>query len=183
MYIKIDMQIFGLSVTSPHRFPVLLLYIICCTCYNLAMSFLFKNNCYRRAPLLAHHHPLQPCHVTLFSCNLKVSVDDATCNVNYICCRALGGESTHVTANKIPVPEPRAPIRSLITLKPPMQAPPKAAAVGMTLLSSRYMLCSLCPAMTKPCSRSCFATSRGADPETSIQVLLNTAQATSMKIT
>ena len=77
-------------------------------------------------------------------------------------------DSTHVTASKIPVPEPRAPIRSLPTDKAPIQAPPNAAAVGMILLSSLYMLCSRCPAMTNPCSFNCLATSRGAAPLTSI---------------
>lgn len=89
---------------------------------------------------------------------------------------------THVTANKIPVPLPKAPIKSLATLNPPMHAPPNAAAVGITLFSSLYMLCSRCPAITSPCSLSCLATSRGAEPDTSIQVFEKTAQATSMKV-
>lgn len=36
--------------------------------------------------------------------------------------------------------------------------------------------------MTRPCSFSCLATSRGAEPETSIQVFEKMAQATVMKI-
>jgi hypothetical protein len=41
-----------------------------------------------------------------------------------------------VVAIKIPVPLPRAPIISATTESKPRVAPPKAAAVGMTLLSS-----------------------------------------------
>jgi len=40
-----------------------------------------------------------------------------------------------VTASKIPVPEPIAPIKSARTERKPIQRPPKAAAVGMYLLS------------------------------------------------
>ena len=38
-----------------------------------------------------------------------------------------------VTANKIPVPEPMAPIKSANTDSAPIHRPPKAAAVGMYL--------------------------------------------------
>lgn len=38
-----------------------------------------------------------------------------------------------VTAKRIPVPEPIAPKKSAITDNPPIQRPPKAAAVGMYL--------------------------------------------------
>lgn len=38
-----------------------------------------------------------------------------------------------VTAKRIPVPEPIAPKKSAITDSPPIQRPPKAAAVGMYL--------------------------------------------------
>lgn len=38
-----------------------------------------------------------------------------------------------VTANKIPVPDPIAPMKSAKTDRAPMQRPPKAAAVGMYL--------------------------------------------------
>ena len=93
-----------------------------------------------------------------------------------------GEKGTHVTANKIPVPLPNAPNKSLATDSAPMQAPPNAAAVGITRFNSLYMLCSRCPAITSPCSFSCLATSLGADPETSIQVLLKTAHATTMKV-
>uniref|UniRef100_H2XS86 Uncharacterized protein n=1 Tax=Ciona intestinalis TaxID=7719 RepID=H2XS86_CIOIN len=41
-----------------------------------------------------------------------------------------------VTASKIPVPEPMAPMKSAITDKAPIQRPPKAAAVGIYLFSS-----------------------------------------------
>jgi hypothetical protein len=40
----------------------------------------------------------------------------------------------------IPVPEPSAPIMSLATDNAPIMAPPKAAAVGITLFSSLYIL-------------------------------------------
>lgn len=42
-----------------------------------------------------------------------------------------------VTANKIPVPDPMAPMKSAMTDKAPMQSPPKAAAVGMYLKKKR----------------------------------------------
>jgi len=38
-----------------------------------------------------------------------------------------------VTAKRIPVPDPIAPIKSAKTDKAPIQRPPKAAAVGMYL--------------------------------------------------
>eukprot|EP00983_Pelagomonas_calceolata_P105062 1159089-Pelagomonas_calceolata.AAC.18 len=38
-----------------------------------------------------------------------------------------------VTANKIPVPEPMAPMKSATIVNAPMHMPPKAAAVGMYL--------------------------------------------------
>lgn len=38
-----------------------------------------------------------------------------------------------VTANKIPVPDPMAPMKSANTDRAPMHRPPKAAAVGMYL--------------------------------------------------
>lgn len=53
-----------------------------------------------------------------------------------------------VTAMRIPVPLPRAPMRSAATLRRPRMAPPKNAAVGITRLSSLYMLPSRCPAIT-----------------------------------
>lgn len=38
-----------------------------------------------------------------------------------------------VTANRMPVPEPIAPMKSAKIERAPMQQPPKAAAVGMYL--------------------------------------------------
>ena len=38
-----------------------------------------------------------------------------------------------VTAKRIPVPDPMAPIKSARTDRAPMHRPPKAAAVGMYL--------------------------------------------------
>ena len=134
----------------------------------------------------SHNHPLQPGHIALLRRNLKVPVDNAAIQstqvFRYLSAKQVRN-STHVTASSIPVPEPRAPIRSLATDKAPMQAPPNAAAVGMILLSSLYMLCSRWPAMTSPCSLSCFATSRGAEPLTSIQVFENPAHAVTMNTT
>ena len=49
---------------------------------------------------------------------------------------------TYVTAKRIPVPEPRAPERSEMTERAPMQAPPKAAAVGIMRFNSLYIDCS-----------------------------------------
>lgn len=132
----------------------------------------------------SHHHSLQPCHVALFSGNFKVPVYNADVQSVQLFQHSVANEnwdSTHVTAKRIPVPEPRAPIRSLATDRAPIHAPPNAAAVGMILLSSLYMLCSRWPLMTSPCSLSCFATSRGAEPLTSIQVFEKIAHADSMK--
>lgn len=53
-----------------------------------------------------------------------------------------------VTAIKIPVPLPIAPMRSATTDKRPRMAPPNAAAVGMTRFSSLYIEPSRCPAIT-----------------------------------
>ena len=41
-----------------------------------------------------------------------------------------------VTASKIPVPDPMAPMKSAKTVSAPMQTPPKAAAVGIYRFSS-----------------------------------------------
>ena len=129
---------------------------------------------------LAHDHPLQPSHVAFFGCDFEIAVDNAIRWSARSPCSSKCVSNTYVTANKIPVPDPSAPIKSLATLNPPIQAPPKAAAVGMMRLSSLYMLCSRWPAITRPCSFNCLATSRGADPLTSIQVFEKIAQATSM---
>lgn len=47
-----------------------------------------------------------------------------------------------VTARRILVPLPLAPIKSAPTLNNPSVAPPNAAAVGMTLFNSLYILTS-----------------------------------------
>lgn len=128
----------------------------------------------------SHHHPLQPRHIAFLCSNFEIPVDNSAIQSVRIFRGKRKIDITHVTASKIPVPEPRAPMRSLATDRAPMHAPPNAAAVGIILLSSRYMLCSRCPAMTSPCSLSCLATSRGAEPLTSIQVFEKRAQADSM---
>ena len=82
-------------------------------------------------------------NVALTGGNFEVAVDDTRIGVSdYEIGMAYLGMETHVTASRIPVPLPRAPRRSEATERAPMQAPPKAAAVGMTRLSSLYMLCS-----------------------------------------
>ena len=134
----------------------------------------------------SHHHSLQPSHIAFLCRNFKVPVDNATILLaqifKYLAAKH-NWDSTHVTASSIPVPEPKAPKRSLATDRAPIHAPPNAAAVGMILLSSLYMLCSRCPAMTSPCSLSCFATSRGAEPLTSIQVFEKIAHAVNINTT
>lgn len=90
---------------------------------------------------LAHYHSLHATHVTLFGRNFEVSVDNPrvlVSNGSFDCKK----HSTYVTARRVPVPEPRAPRRSLATERAPMQAPPNAAAVGMMRFSSLYMLWS-----------------------------------------
>ena len=95
---------------------------------------------------------------------------------------------------------PMAPMKSASTESAPMQSPPKAAAVGMYLLSSWIMDVSLWPLITiynttmlnlqlqssilsrllTCCSLSCLATSLAELPDTSIQVLLKNAQLPNM---
>ena len=87
-----------------------------------------------------------------------------------------------VTDNNIPVPVPIAPMKSAMTDRAPIHIPPKAAAVGMYLLRTWINAESRCPFMTIWLSRNCLATSRAEAPETSIQVLLNKAQAVKMKV-
>ncbi len=53
-----------------------------------------------------------------------------------------------VTANKIPVPDPIAPIKSAKIESAPIQTPPKAAAVGMYLFKYFIIDSSLWPSMT-----------------------------------
>lgn len=86
-----------------------------------------------------------------------------------------------VTASKIPVPEPIAPMKSANTERAPMQRPPKAAAVGMYLFNSWIIELSLCPLITICCSLSCLATSLAELPDTSIHVLEKKAHEPNMK--
>lgn len=81
-----------------------------------------------------------------------------------------------VTAKRIPVPEPIAPIKSAKMVRDPIQTPPKVAAIGIYFLRVLSMLESLCPYRIKSWSFNYLATSLGEDPETSIQVLLKMAQ-------
>jgi len=76
-----------------------------------------------------------------------------------------------VTANKIPVPDPIAPMKSAKMVRDPIQTPPKAAATGMYFLKTESIPDSLCPYNIRSYSLSYLATSLGDDPETSIQVL------------
>lgn len=80
--------------------------------------------------------------VTLAGGNFEVSVDNPGYQLDKESCKRNLDRKTYVTARRIPVPLPRAPRRSEATERAPMQAPPKAAAVGMTRFSSLYMLCS-----------------------------------------
>ena len=81
-----------------------------------------------------------------------------------------------VTASKIPVPEPIAPMKSAKIERAPIQTPPKAAAVGMYLLRYLTMESSLMPSIKSSWSMNCLATSLELDPETSIQILEKKAQ-------
>jgi len=76
-----------------------------------------------------------------------------------------------VTAKRIPVPDPMAPMKSAKMERAPIQTPPKAAAVGMYLLRYLIMDSSLMPSMTSSWSTSCLTTSLALEPETSIQIL------------
>lgn len=94
-------------------------------------------------------------HLVLLDCHLEESVDavrrvGGAVSLSILSIPSINPESrTHiVTAMRIPVPLPSAPMRSAATESAPIVAPPNAAAVGMTLLSSLYMLWSLWPAMT-----------------------------------
>ena len=87
-----------------------------------------------------------------------------------------------VTASRMPVPLPMAPMKSAMTVSAPMHIPPNAAAVGMYRLSSFCSEDSRWPTMNICCCLSCFATSRAEEPETSIHVLENKAHALSMKV-
>jgi len=76
-----------------------------------------------------------------------------------------------VTAKRIPVPEPIAPMKSAKMERAPIQHPPKAAATGIYLLSYLTILSSLIPSITNSCSMSYLTTSLELDPDTSIQIL------------
>src|SRR4051794_41184681 len=96
---------------------------------------------------LSNHHSLQAGDVALLGRHLEVAVDDTA----IVSVRPAIRGGAYVTASKMLVPLPRAPMRSLETDRRQMMAPPNAAAVGMTRFSSRYMLWSRWPAMTRPC--------------------------------
>ena len=81
-----------------------------------------------------------------------------------------------VTASKIPVPDPIAPIKSATIDKAPIHIPPKAAAVGIYLFNCLTIDSSLCPWMIMSYSISCLATSLALLPDTSIHIFENRAQ-------
>ena len=54
-----------------------------------------------------------------------------------------------VTARRIPVPDPIAPMKSAKIDKAPIQHPPKAAAVGMYLFKYLTIESSLNPSITR----------------------------------
>ena len=86
-----------------------------------------------------------------------------------------------VTAKRIPVPDPIAPIKSATTDKAPIHIPPKAAAVGMYLFNYFTIDSSLWPWMIMSYSINYLATSLALLPDTSIQILENKAQDPSTK--
>ncbi|BAT07621.1 Os09g0347750 [Oryza sativa Japonica Group] len=88
-----------------------------------------------------------------------------------------------VTASRIPVPEPIAPMKSARTVNAPMHTPPNAAAVGMYLFNSFCKFDSRWPGITICCSFNCLATSFADEPDTSIHVFEKRAQADSMNTT
>ena len=87
-----------------------------------------------------------------------------------------------VTAIRIPVPEPIAPMKSAKIDKAPMHIPPKAAATGMYLFSYFTIESSLIPSITNSLSINCLTTSRELEPETSIQILEKNAHELNTKI-
>lgn len=89
--------------------------------------------------LLTHNHAFHTGEIAFLGCDFEVAVDDSIL-VSAVLCHLVWLRATYVTARRVPVPEPRAPIRSLATDRAPMQAPPNAAAVGIMRLSSLYML-------------------------------------------
>jgi hypothetical protein len=82
----------------------------------------------------------------------------------------------------MPVPDPMAPKQSAKIEIAPMQAPPKAAAVGMYLLRCFTMDSSLIPSTSISFSINYLAISLELDPDISIQILEKNAQDVSMKV-
>ena len=82
-----------------------------------------------------------------------------------------------VTVNNIPVPDPIALKKSARIVNSPTHIPPKVAATGINFLNYLLVPSSVNPFKNIPYDLSCLATSFGPCPETSIQVLLNKAQA------
>jgi hypothetical protein len=87
-----------------------------------------------------------------------------------------------VTARRIPVPDPIAPMKSAKMERAPMQIPPNAAATGIYLLSYFTMESSLIPSITSSWSMSYLTTSLELDPDTSIQILEKNAHELNTKI-
>ncbi|KAJ6648310.1 hypothetical protein Bhyg_03538, partial [Pseudolycoriella hygida] len=87
-----------------------------------------------------------------------------------------------VTASRIPVPLPMAPMKSANTDNAPIHKPPNAAAVGMYRFNSWIIEFSRCPRITMCCSFNCLATWTTELPETSIHVFEKNAHDPSMKI-
>ena len=81
-----------------------------------------------------------------------------------------------VTARRIPVPDPIAPMKSAKIERAPIHIPPKAAAIGMYLFKCLTIESSLRPSIIMSYSRSYLATSLALLPETSIQILEKRAQ-------
>jgi len=88
-----------------------------------------------------------------------------------------------VTANKIPVPLPIAPIKSAKMVKTPTHIPPQAAAIGILFSNSRTNEVSLDPLIVMNYSLSFLATSLGPSPEISIQYLANNPHAAMINVT
>merc|ERR1719356_1907975 len=88
-----------------------------------------------------------------------------------------------VTAKRIPVPEPIAPKKSATIVRTPMHMPPNAAAVGMYMSRTCNSDESRCPLNIICWSRSCLATSREEEPDTSIHVFEKSAHETSTNAT
>lgn len=82
-----------------------------------------------------------------------------------------------VTVKRIPVPDPIALKKSAKMVNKPTHIPPKVAATGMIFLNWSLVPSLVNPFMNIPSDFNCLATSLGPCPETSIQVLLNKAQA------